>query len=87
MDGTREKVYEQAIRAYLMSRKWKKLGTGVMAVVEDKVELSEEDMRKIDELHEDATAVDDVSGVTLDPREVLKARLEEVAWMRKKRSV
>ena len=35
-------------------------------------------------LHKSATAVDDVSGVTLDPQEVLRARLEEVAWMRQK---
>jgi hypothetical protein len=35
-------------------------------------------------LHESATAVDYVSGVVSDLREVLRARLEEVAWMRKK---
>ncbi len=36
------------------------------------------------ELHEDAWAVDDVSGVKLDPKKVLEARLEEMRWMRKK---
>ena len=36
------------------------------------------------EMHEDAWAVDDVSGVKLDPRKVLEARLEELRWMRKK---
>ena len=79
-----EEIYEDAMRAYVMQKKWARMKVRVMAVMEEMVELTESDRKKLEELHESATAVDDVSGVMLDPREVLKARLEELAWMRKK---
>jgi hypothetical protein len=60
-----EEIYEDAMRAYVMHKKWSSKGVEVMAVMEEKVELSAEDMKKVEGLHESATAVDDVSGVTL----------------------
>jgi hypothetical protein len=43
-----EQVNEDAIRAYLMSQKWKKQSVGVMAVMEEKLDLSAEDMKKLE---------------------------------------
>ena len=38
----------------------------------------------VGQTREQAMAVDDVSGVQLDPKKVLKARMEELEWMRAK---
>ena len=67
LEGMPEEIYEDAIRAYVMHRRWSRSGVGVTAVMEERVELTDVDRKKVEELHESATAVDDVSGVTLDP--------------------
>jgi hypothetical protein len=77
MRGVDTEIWEKVMKGYMKERVRKKKGLKAVAVVK-------EEMRLEDKWHEKAVAIDDVSGVTLEPRKVLKARLEEVEWMRQK---
>ena len=74
-------VYDAVMKGWLMQRRWNKESVGVVTV--DGEEKLDGYAEKEDTMHE-AVAYDDVSGVQLDPKEVLRARIEEVEWMRKK---
>ena len=54
-----------------------------MAIMENETEINQKQSRAI-AVDEEVVAFDDVSGVALDPAEVIRARLEEMQWMRMK---
>ena len=54
-----------------------------MAIMENETEINQKQSRAI-AVDEEVVAFDDVSGVALDPAEVIRARLEEMEWMRMK---
>ena len=72
-----EKVWERVMASYMKGRAREKVGLRAVAVVKEEAKFE-------DKWHEHAVAVDDVSGVRLDPRKVLEARLEELKWMGEK---
>lgn len=77
MRDTDEKVWEKVLLGYMKGKVRARGGLRAVAVVKEEVRVE-------DRWHEEAVAVDDVSGVRLDPKKVLKARMEEVEWMRQK---
>ena len=71
-----EGIWERIVGSYVKERKWERVGLKVVAEISKEKQVA-------DRWHE-VVAVDDVSGVRLDPKKVMKARMEELEWMRQK---